>query len=70
VFLDWGYHLTDGQLVWRRKKVAQDGLDLFKQEYPSTAEEAFLTSGAPVFNLAYLSECGPRPPSIALSLTR
>lgn len=57
VFLDWGYHLTDGQLVWRRKKVAQDGLDLFKQEYPSTAEEAFLTSGAPVFNLAYLSEC-------------
>jgi len=64
VFEDWGYHLTDGQLVWRRKKVAQDGLDLFKQEYPSTAEEAFLTSGAPVFNLTYLSECEKALPDI------
>lgn len=64
VFDQWGYHLTDGQLIWRRQKVAQDGIDLFKQEYPSTPEEAFLTSGAPVFNLEYLAECEKRAPEI------
>lgn len=64
VFEQWGYHLTDGQLLWRRQKVAQDGLDLFKQEYPSTPEEAFLTSGAPVFNLEYLSACEKSAPDI------
>lgn len=56
--------LTDGQLVWRREKIAQDGLDLFKQEYPSNAEEAFLTSGAPVFNAQYLAECEKSAPDI------
>ncbi|TFU06168.1 hypothetical protein EUV02_03920 [Polymorphobacter arshaanensis] len=48
--------LSDGQLMWRRRKVAADGLDLFKQEYPSNAMEAFLTSGRPVFNLEKLHE--------------
>lgn len=42
--------LDDEQLMFRRKKVAQNGLDLFRQEYPSTPEEAFLTTGRPVFN--------------------
>jgi len=42
--------LDDEQLMFRRRKVAQNGLDLFKQEYPSTADEAFLTTGRPVFN--------------------
>jgi len=42
--------LTLEQLAFRRKKVAQNGLDLFKQEYPSNADEAFLTSGRPIFN--------------------
>lgn len=42
--------LDDQQLAWRRKKIAQVGRDLFMQEYPSTPEEAFLTSGRPVFN--------------------
>lgn len=41
--------LDDAQLYWRRRKIANNGLDLFKQEYPCTAEEAFLTSGRPVF---------------------
>jgi hypothetical protein len=41
--------LTNGQLMWRRKKIAQNGLDKFKQEYPITAEEAFIASGRPVF---------------------
>jgi hypothetical protein len=42
--------LDDAQLVWRRRKIAETSRDLFMQEYPSTAEEAFLTSGRPVFN--------------------
>ena len=50
------YSLDDEQLMFRRRKVAQNGLDLFKQEYPSEPEEAFLTTGRPVFNLEYLSK--------------
>ncbi len=42
--------LTDGQLMFRRRKIAQNGLDKFKQEYPSNADEAFIASGRPVFN--------------------
>lgn len=42
--------LDDAQLMFRRRKIAQNGIDLFRQEYPATAEEAFLTSGRPVFN--------------------
>jgi hypothetical protein len=44
------YGLTDGQLMFRRHKIAQNGLDKFKQEYPSNADEAFIASGRPVFN--------------------
>jgi hypothetical protein len=43
------YNLDDGQLMFRRRKVAQNGIDLFKQEYPAEPEEAFLTTGRPVF---------------------
>lgn len=52
--------LDDEQLWWRRLKIAKggttangadlSGLDYFRQEYPSTPEEAFLTTGRPVFN--------------------
>ena len=42
--------LDDGQLMFRRRKIATKGEDLFKQEYPCTVEESFLTSGRPVFN--------------------
>lgn len=44
------YGMTDGQLVFRRHKIADKGLALFQQEFPLCAEEAFLTSGHPVFN--------------------
>lgn len=44
------YKLSDEQLAFRRKKIAQNGIDLFRQEYPSDADEAFLTSGRPIFN--------------------
>lgn len=58
------FGLDDQQLMFRRKKIAQNGLDLFMQEYPSTADEAFLTSGRPVFNpqqLNSLMETAPSP---------
>ncbi|MHC2284426.1 hypothetical protein [Bradyrhizobium barranii] len=54
-FSDKGLTSND-QLHWRRKKVATNGLDLFKQEYPATAEEAFLSTGRPIFNNEYVTE--------------
>ncbi len=56
--------LDDAQLMFRRVKVAQNGLELFKQEYPSTADEAFLTTGRPVFHperIADLKLAAPKP---------
>ena len=50
------YGLDDQQLMFRRRKIAQNGIDLFRQEYPTTADEAFLTSGRPVFNPSQLVE--------------
>lgn len=41
---------TIEQLMWRRLKVASTGLDAFHQEYPSTDLEAFISTGASVFN--------------------
>lgn len=60
--------LDDEQLMFRRKKVAQNGLDLFKQEYPSTPEEAFLTTGRPVFNPEQLNEAFEAAPRSAPTL--
>jgi hypothetical protein len=50
------YTLDNEQLMFRRKKIAQNGIDLFRQEYPSEPDEAFLTTGRPVFNPEQLSE--------------
>lgn len=54
------YNLTDGQLLWRRWKMNElkvssigEGLtpeQLFKQEYPSTIQEAFQSGAGAVFN--------------------
>lgn len=35
------YGLTNEQMFWRQKKIAEIGSSLFKQEYPFTPEEAF-----------------------------
>ena len=55
------FNLTDGQLIWRRWKIrelktkgakegiALTGLQLFKQEYPSTIQEAFQSGMGNVF---------------------
>ena len=44
------FGLDDEQLYWRRRKIAAVGRDLFNQEYPNTPQDAFLTSGRPVFD--------------------
>lgn len=54
------YHdqgLTDDeQLQWRRIEIATNGRELFRQEYPCCPDEAFLTSGAPVFSAERIAE--------------
>lgn len=48
------YDLDDAQLYWRRWKISNDlGSDekMFCQEFPSSADEAFIVSGRPVFDL-------------------
>lgn len=43
--------LSDAQLQWRRYKIQElKSSDLFSQEYPSYIDEAFLSSGRPVFD--------------------
>jgi len=51
--LQMDHDLTDAQLFWRRRKIADDfdGNELwFQQEYPFTPEEAFIASGMGVFD--------------------
>jgi hypothetical protein len=42
--------------VWRRRKIATSGLDLFMQEYPATPDEAFISTGRPVFAPEYIQQ--------------
>lgn len=51
------YGLDDEQLMFRRKKIAQNGIDLFNQEYPAQPTDAFLNTGRPVFNPEQLTQC-------------
>ena len=45
------------QLAWRRKKIKDMAMpELFPQEYPATAEEAFISSSKMVFNWVSLVE--------------
>ena len=53
------YHLDLDQLYWRRLKIAEGGELKFKQEYPSNADEAFITSGSNVFDLDKLGKLLP-----------
>lgn len=46
--------LDDAQMAWRRWKMKSLG-DTFPQEYPTTPDEAFMTSGKPFFNNVYLN---------------
>ena len=43
------FKLTNEQLYWRRKKIEELGsLWKFRQEYPNTVQDAFVTSGTPL----------------------
>jgi hypothetical protein len=55
------FKLDEDQLFWRRLKTAESGELKFRQEYPATAEEAFIVSGSNVFNIEKLNslECVP-----------
>ena len=55
------YGLDNDQLYWRRLKVAEGGELKFKQEYPATADEAFIVSGSNVFNVERLDSLIPQP---------
>ena len=47
-------------IEWRRWMIpnkCHGDVDFFRQEYPATAEEAFVTSGSNIFNLKKLAEC-------------
>ena len=44
------------KLMWRRMKIANIGLEKFRQEYPTTANESFLVSGNNVFDLGKTQE--------------
>lgn len=45
------HNLSDGQLAWRQLKVLElKSENLFNQEYPCTAQEAFIVSGRPAFD--------------------
>ena len=48
------YGLSRPQLMFRRQRISATSTDAFKQEYPSNADEAFIASGRPVFNLEQL----------------
>ena len=55
------YGLDNDQLYWRRLKIAEGGELKFKQEYPATADEAFIVSGSNVFNVERLDSLVPQP---------
>lgn len=53
------FNLTNDQLQWRRWCIAnncQGNIDTFHQEYPSTPEEAFISTGRCVFDSAKINK--------------
>jgi hypothetical protein len=55
------FKLDDDQLYWRRLKILESGENTFKQEYPSTPQEAFISSGSSVFDKEKLALYIPQP---------
>ena len=56
------HSLNDGQLYWRRLKIAEGGELKFRQEYPATPDEAFITAGKSVFATDKVSNLIPVEP--------
>jgi hypothetical protein len=61
------FDLDNDQLYWRRLKIAESGEMKFRQEYPATPDEAFITSGSNVFDLEKLSKLLPSAPESSRS---
>ena len=57
------YELDNDQIYWRRLKIAESGELKFKQEYPSSADEALVVSGSSVFDIDKLDSLIPQAPS-------
>ena len=55
------FDLDNDQLYWRRLKITEGGKLKFQQEYPASADEAFIVSGSAVFNTEKLDALIPRP---------
>lgn len=55
------YDLTPEQMYWRRLKISEGGELTFKQEYPASPQEAFIVSGASVFDKEKLDLFVPQP---------
>jgi hypothetical protein len=62
--------LTFEQLAFRRQRIALNGRDAFLQEYPATADEAFITTGRPVFVPEQINELlqASKPPLCYMAL--
>lgn len=58
------YGIDDEQLMFRRHKIAVNGEEMFQQEYPFHADEAFLTSGRPVFHTQQIHDTLQSAPDI------
>ena len=56
------FELDNDQLYWRRLKIAESGELKFRQEYPSTPDEAFIVSGSNVFDTEKLEKLIPKAP--------
>lgn len=56
------YNLDMAQMYWRRLKIGESGPVKFQQEYPATAEEAFVASGVNVFDMDILNKMEPEAP--------
>jgi len=50
------YDLNINQMYWRRMKIGESGPVKFQQEYPATAEEAFVSTGSNVFDIPTLNK--------------
>lgn len=56
------YDLSVDQMYWRRMKIGESGPVKFQQEYPATAEEAFVSTGSNVFDVPSLMKYETVPP--------
>lgn len=59
-FFGWQEFYTEKWVQEKRKEFPND--KLWKQEYPATAEEAFITSGSPYFDVEKLNEMLKKAP--------